>query len=87
MNLIEYSCTFQAVGKEVGPTENVFISPFNVAAALAMVHAGARGNTAQQIRTGLHLDAMTNDQINSQIGNLVRHTKVSTPIKTDKNEI
>ncbi|MDY7228386.1 serpin family protein [Hyalangium rubrum] len=36
------------------PGENVFFSPFSISQAFAMVYAGARGNTEQQMRQALH---------------------------------
>lgn len=34
---------------------NLFLSPFSIATALSMVHAGARGSTAEQMAAVLHL--------------------------------
>ncbi|KFE62912.1 serine protease inhibitor family protein [Hyalangium minutum] len=36
------------------PNENLFFSPFSITQAFAMVYAGARGNTAQQMSQALH---------------------------------
>jgi serpin B len=41
---------------EQNPGENVCFSPFSIAAALALVHAGARGDTAREIEAVLRLD-------------------------------
>ena len=38
----------------VRPNENLCFSPFSITTALAMVHAGARGETARQIESLLH---------------------------------
>ncbi|MBV8842625.1 MAG: hypothetical protein JO307_07420 [Bryobacterales bacterium] len=35
--------------------ENLILSPFNIATALSMLLAGSRGQTAQEIRSVLHL--------------------------------
>jgi serpin B len=40
---------------------NLFFSPFSISTALAMVHAGARGNTAQQMKEVLHLPSDPKD--------------------------
>lgn len=40
---------------------NVVFSPYNVAAALAMAHAGAAGDTAAQLAAALHLDQPPED--------------------------
>ncbi len=44
--------------KEVAKTEkgNVILSPYSVSSALGMAYAGARGNTADQMRKTLHFD-------------------------------
>ena len=52
-----------------------------------MVHAGARGQTAQQIKSGLYLTDMENDQMYSEIGNALRKVKVCHPQLLSKNWI
>ncbi|MBN2579113.1 MAG: serpin family protein [Pirellulales bacterium] len=48
---------FQFYGKlSGGKPENVFFSPYSIATALAMVQAGARGQTAREIGEVLHLE-------------------------------
>lgn len=44
---------FQALRSEEG---NLFLSPYSISAALAMTHAGARGETAQQMAETLHFE-------------------------------
>lgn len=44
---------YQALRAEAG---NLFLSPYSVSSALAMVYAGARGETEQQMAGGLHFD-------------------------------
>ena len=44
---------------------NLFFSPFSISAMLAMTYAGARGQTAEQLATVLHLPA---DQAKTQAG-------------------
>nr|CAH0111245.1 unnamed protein product [Daphnia galeata] len=68
---------FQAVGKHHGPTENVFISPFSVAAVLSMVGVGARGNTALQLKESMGLTkyASENGNSDSVIGSLIQSMK------------
>ena len=58
------------------PSENVFISPFSIAAVLSMAHVGSRGNTASQLKTVLHLTNYNDNKINGVIGNLCRSVKV-----------
>ena len=53
------------------------ISPFSVASLLAMVHAGAKGCTAQQLEETLGFDGKFSEQeIHANIGHLVKSTKV-----------
>lgn len=39
---------FRALNKD-NPTGNIFISPFSISSALAMIFLGTRGNTAAQV--------------------------------------
>lgn len=66
---------FQAVGKQVGASENVFISPFSVAAVLSMTHAGAKGNTGLQLENALHLTMFSHEKLWGVMGNLIRNVK------------
>ncbi|KZS04159.1 leukocyte elastase inhibitor isoform X2 [Daphnia magna] len=68
---------FQAVGKQYGPTDNVFISPFSVAAVLSMVGVGARGNTALQLKKSMGLTNFEKENENSDtiIGSLIQSMK------------
>jgi len=66
---------FKVVSDSNGPSENVCVSPFSVAAILSMTHVGAEGNTAQQIRNTLHLKEHTVDQISRSVGKLCLDTK------------
>jgi len=69
------SALFQEVAKTAGPTENVFISPFSVAAVTSMALAGAKGNTAEQLKTSLNLAGIDDVKINSVMGNLMSSMK------------
>lgn len=40
--------------------ENVFLSPYSISSALAMVYLGARKNTKSQMASALHLDVLGN---------------------------
>ena len=44
--------------------KNVFISPFSVAAALAMTYNGASGETRQAMAETLELNGMSLDEVN-----------------------
>ncbi len=46
------------VCKEAGAGKNVFLSPFSLSTALAMVHAGARGNTAAEMGATLRFSGV-----------------------------
>ncbi|XP_059353101.1 leukocyte elastase inhibitor-like isoform X1 [Daphnia carinata] len=76
--LQKFSVTlFQAVGKQYAPTDNVFISPFSVAAVLSMVGVGARDNTALQLKKSMGLTNFEKENENSDriIGSLIQSMK------------
>ncbi len=52
------------------------ISPFSVAALLSMVHAGAKGNTAKQLKEALGLGKFSDQKIHATIGDMVKSTEV-----------
>jgi serpin B len=45
---------FDLYGKLRAPEGNLFFSPYSISTALALVYAGARGNTEKQMATALH---------------------------------
>jgi len=55
---------------------NMCIAPFNVAALLAMVHAGARGDTAKQIKEALGLGKFSEQLMNATFGHIIKSMKV-----------
>lgn len=57
-------------------TENIFFSPFNITAALSMVHLGSRGNTADEMGKVLHFDKITGSQSSTDL--------LSSPAQCDK---
>ncbi len=56
---------------------NLFLSPFGVRAALAMAHAGARGETAAQMERVLHISA-SDDSPESVIRRAIRRLHASS---------
>ncbi len=52
---------------------NVFISPFSVSTALSMTLNGANGNTADEIKTTIGLDKLSNQEINESYKLLVNY--------------
>lgn len=60
---------------ENSSTRNIFISPFSISSALAMVFLGARGNTAAQLSKTFHFDAV--DDIHARFQSL--NAEVSKP--------
>jgi len=53
----------QSLAAKLGPSENLLISPFNGATVLAMAHAGAKGNTAIQLKNTLQPTNFLDQQI------------------------
>lgn len=70
---------YKALSKNVGDSENLFVSPFSVATVLSMAHVGAKGNTAAQLKSAMHLTGIEDEKINAVIGSLCRS------LKGDKN--
>jgi len=66
---------FQIVSEKAGPSENVCVSPFSVAAVLSMAHEGARGRTAEQMKNVLHFSGFENNQISEAMGKLCLNIK------------
>jgi len=66
----------QSLAKKLEPSENLLISPFSLASVLAMALAGAKENTAIQLKETLQLTNFTDEEIYTTIGNLVRSVKV-----------
>ncbi|XP_022373456.1 leukocyte elastase inhibitor [Enhydra lutris kenyoni] len=58
---------FRALNKD-NPTGNIFISPFSISSALAMIFLGTRGNTAAQVSKTLHFDMV--EEIHSKFQSL-----------------
>ncbi|XP_012506836.1 PREDICTED: leukocyte elastase inhibitor isoform X1 [Propithecus coquereli] len=53
---------------ENNPTGNVFISPFSISSAMAMILLGTRGNTAAQLSKTFHFDSV--EEIHSRFQSL-----------------
>ena len=69
-----WSCILKVVGK--GSPGNMCISPFSVATLLSMVHAGAKGETAKQLKESLGLGKFSEQEIHDTIGNMIKSSKV-----------
>ena len=52
---------------------NLFLSPYSVSTALAMLHAGAVGPTADEIGKTLHLPNLPPTELHSTFGDLIGH--------------
>ena len=72
----------QSVGAKVGPSENVVISPFSVAAVLVMTHVGAKGITATQPKDILGLSHFPDEKICEVFGDFIRDLIVKTHIQS-----
>ncbi|MER3417256.1 MAG: hypothetical protein C4297_13760 [Gemmataceae bacterium] len=60
---------YRELGKRPG---NLFYSPYSIGTALAMVYAGARGDTAREMAQTMHLDRLgTPDTVHPAFGQLV----------------
>jgi serpin B len=57
---------------------NLFFSPYSISTALAMTYAGARGDTAEQMRTTLHF-ALPPQRLHPAFGELIRHFNAAGP--------
>nr|XP_012623906.1 leukocyte elastase inhibitor isoform X1 [Microcebus murinus]XP_012623907.1 leukocyte elastase inhibitor isoform X1 [Microcebus murinus] len=53
---------------ENNPTGNIFISPFSISSAMAMILLGTRGNTAAQLSKAFHFDSV--EEIHSRFQSL-----------------
>jgi len=68
-----WPCILKVVGKS--SPGNMCLSPYSVATLLSMVHAGAKGNTAKQLKEALGLGNFSEQEMND-IGNVIKSTKV-----------
>src|SRR4051812_41669453 len=58
---------YQRLAKDNG---NLFYSPYSISSALAMLYAGARGNTATEMKTALHF-SLAAEQLHAAFGKLI----------------
>lgn len=61
----------QLAGRAESPCKNLFFSPLSVSSALGMTWAGARGGTAEQMKSTLHFP-MSGDDLHHAMGALVQ---------------
>jgi serpin B len=54
------------------PRDKIFFSPLSISAILAQAYAGARGNTAREMKAALHFD-LEPDQLHPAMGALLKH--------------
>ncbi|MEA2042067.1 MAG: serpin family protein [Bacteroidota bacterium] len=52
-------------------SENIMISPLSISLALAMTYNGANGQTKEEMRQTMHLDGLSNTEINTSYKNLI----------------
>lgn len=57
-------------------SQNIFISPFSVAAVLSLAGVGAKGNTLVQLKKSLGFSDFSDEKINSVMGYLIQSLKV-----------
>jgi serpin B len=53
--------------------DNMFISPFSISTALAMTANGAAGDTREAIKTAIHLQDLSDEEMNSAYRDLVKY--------------
>jgi len=62
---------------QLGATDgNLFFSPYSISSALGMTYAGARGNTAREMKAALHF-SLDQDELNPAFKNLNRELAAS----------
>ncbi len=62
--------TMKLYGEAAGSGENVFLSPYSISTALAMVYAGARGETAKEMEQALGFSPAVHASMGSLISQL-----------------
>ncbi len=63
--------------KQLGATDgNLFFSPYSISSALGMTYAGARGNTAREMKAALHF-SLDHPELNPAFRNLNRELAAS----------
>ncbi|KAK2711519.1 ipis-1-like isoform X2 [Artemia franciscana] len=70
---------YNAVREEVGPSSNIFISPYSISAVVAMVLAGAKGDTKRQILDALNLSEKSDEDILTGFSALIGKTEGQDP--------
>ena len=55
--------------------DNVFVSPFSLYVAMAMTYLGARGNTRQQMKSGLGFEDMEDDEVHESMFAIISSLK------------
>ena len=67
---------------------NLIFSPFSITAALAMTWAGARNETAKQIRDVLEIELMGGDQcVHQAFFDLLQHLQNGTTTSTSNKSL
>ncbi len=56
----------------MGADENIFISPPSVAAVLSSVTIGAKGKTSTQVKSGIRINGLSDDQLIEEMGKLLQ---------------
>ncbi len=71
---------FDLYGQLAKSDGNLFVSPYSISSALSMTYAGAKGKTAEEMASTLHL-ALPQNKLHAAAGNLMKHfnTKLFDP--------
>ena len=72
---------FRKVSEEAGAEQNIFMSPFSLMSALAMVYAGAKGNTATEMKEVMKLTELPDEDFHSTFKDFLSTLFINEEVK------